>query len=253
MMVSVGATTSGKVSKKVEHGQRRRAVVEDLLADIFQGRIKAGEHLVINSLARRFGMSPTPIREALVTLEGIGIVDIAPNCGAVVRRVTETDVREVCQVRRALECAAVRLACGRTDLSELRQLEAACRRQSAMLISEFGRDEGDSTPDSADDVIGRAIEVAREVDSRLHDLIADSCGNRFLTKELGRLKLLFRTFRDVAWDRRSQADLPRFAEEAREHLAVIEALLAGDATAASKAMTQHIRSGLKYWSRGLPK
>ncbi|MEQ9408646.1 MAG: GntR family transcriptional regulator [Fuerstiella sp.] len=239
----------GKSSKAgVEHGQRRKAVVEELLADIFQGRLKPGEHLVISRLAKRLDMSPTPIREALVTLEGIGIVDIAPNCGAVVRRVTENDVREVCQVRRALECAAVRLACGRIDLAELQELAEACRGQI---------DNQPSTAKTAAADDGRAvhcaIQSARNLDSRLHDLIANSCGNRFLSKELGRLKLLFRTFRDVAWDRRSTEDLPRFAEEAREHLAIVEALLTGDAKAASRAMARHIRSGLKYWSRGLPK
>ena len=102
--------------------------------------------------------------------------------------------------------------------------------------------------------VQKAIDEARTLDSRLHDLIAESCGNGFLAKELGRLKLLFRTFRDAAWDRRStEKDLLRFAEEAREHLAIVEALQAGDAHAASQAMAKHIRSGVKYWSRGLPK
>ncbi|MEQ8784856.1 MAG: GntR family transcriptional regulator [Pirellulaceae bacterium] len=231
----------------VQHGQRRWTVVERLLADIFQGRLKAGEHLVIQNLARRFGMSPTPIREALVALEGVGIVDIQPNRGAVVRRVTEVDVKEVCQVRRALECTAVRLACGRIELEELHELADAFRaraekpRPSAAANGANGREslQGD-------------VEQARELDSRLHDLIAESCGNRYLSRELGRLKLLFRTFRDVAWDRRATKDRLRFSEEAREHLAIVEALIANDAAAASRAMAAHIRSGVKYWSRGLP-
>ena len=43
-----------------------------------------------------------------------------------------------------------------------------------------------------------------------------------------------------------------FAEEADEHLAVVEALIAGQAKDASRAMARHIRAGVKYWSRGLP-
>jgi DNA-binding GntR family transcriptional regulator len=226
--------------RAVEHGLRRKVVVERLLGDIFRGRLKAGERLVIQDLARRFQMSPTPIREALVALEGIGIVDIAPNCGAVVRRVTVTDVKEVCQVRRALECTAVRLACGRIDLAELNLLASAFRERSKPARR-------------AQTAVKKAIDDARTLDSRLHDLIAESCGNRFLSQELGRLKLLFRTFRDVAWDRRSgDKDLLRFTEEAREHLAIVEPLLAGDARSASRAMANHIKSGEKYWSRGLP-
>jgi len=45
----------------------------------------------------------------------------------------------------------------------------------------------------------RFIEEARRTDSGLHDLIAGSCGNAFLANELGRLKILFRAFRDMAW------------------------------------------------------
>ncbi len=231
----------------IDHGQRRKVIVDQLLADIFQGKLEAGERLVIQSLAKQFGVSQSPVREALVTLEGIGIVDIEPNRGAVVRRVTEADVKEVCQVRRALECTAVRLACGRTDLSELNELADAFRKAAETKPSANGR-----KPSAAK--VRKTIDEARSNDSRLHDLIAESCGNRFLCKELGRLKLLFRSFRDVSWDlRKTESDLARFAEEAREHLAIVDALLASDKKAASKAMSNHIQSGVKYWSRGLPK
>src|SRR5205085_920465 len=81
--------------------------------DVFQGRLRAGAHLVTQQLAERFGVSHTPVREALIALAGIGLIDRLPNRGAVVRRVTATDVREVCQVRRALECLATRSACAR--------------------------------------------------------------------------------------------------------------------------------------------
>lgn len=222
---------------RFDRGQRRRQIAESLLADVFQGRLRAGAHLVMQDLAERFGVSHTPIREALITLEGVGIVDMAPNRGAVVRRVTAADVREVSQVRRALECEAVRLACGRTALAELHKLAAGFRR---MLSGAQPRR-------------GRYIEEARRLDSRLHDLIAESCGNRFLAKELGRLKLLFRALRDVAWEwEQANRDQHRFMEEAREHLAIVEAMLAGDGRAASRAMTRHIRAGAKYWSRALP-
>lgn len=237
---------------EMDHGQRRKVIVEQMLAEIFQGRLRAGERLVITTLASRFGVSQSPIREALVALEGIGIVDIEPNCGAVVRRVTESDVKEVCQVRKALECEAVRLACGRTDLVDLQQLADAFRAAAEGSFPVSGRNGKARSARKAS--VQKSVDSARQLDSRLHDLIADSCGNRFLKKELGRLKLLFRSFRDVSWDQRSSdSDLARFAEEAREHLAIVEALLDGEAKAASRAMSRHIRSGVRYWSRGLPK
>jgi DNA-binding GntR family transcriptional regulator len=219
------------------HGLRRQTIVQSLLADVFQGRLRAGEHLVTQELAQRFGVSHTPIREALITLAGIGIIDLLPNRGAIVRRVTPHEVHEVCQVRRALECAATRYACGRINLAALHALADDLRRMIARR-SRSGT---------------RYIAEARDVDSRLHDLIAESCGNAFLAQEITRLKTLFRAFRDVAWEcSEARNDYHRLAEEAREHLAIVEALLANDVRTARRAMARHIRSGARYWSRALP-
>jgi DNA-binding GntR family transcriptional regulator len=241
------------VTNGINHGQRRKVIVEQLLLDIFQGRLKAGERLVITMLAQRFGVSQSPIREALVALEGIGIIDFEPNRGAVVRRVTESDVKEVCQVRRALECTAVRLACGRTDLAQLQELADAFRKVAQQKPG-AGSGRNSKTVKRRTASLQKQIDSARKLDSLLHDLIANSCGNRFLKQELGRLKLLFRSFRDVSWNQRSsESDVARFAEEAGEHLAIVEAMLEGNTKAASKAMSRHIRQGVKYWSRGLSK
>lgn len=232
--VSVSPTTA---PLQCDHGLRRQTIVQSLLTEVFQGRLRAGQRLVTQELAERFGVSHTPVREALIALSGIGIIDLLPNRGAVVRPVTARDVREVCQVRRALEGEATRSACGRIDLAELHSLAAEFRRlmtPTSLNVAEF-------------------IRQARVVDSRLHDLIADSCGNAFLAKEIGRLKILFRAFRDVAWERdEARNDWQRLAEEAHEHLAIVEALLAGDGRAAAKAMARHIRSGSRYWSRAMP-
>jgi DNA-binding GntR family transcriptional regulator len=216
---------------------RRAAIVSALLGDVCHGRLRAGEHLVTQDLAERFGVSHTPIREALIALAGIGIIDLLPNRGAVIRRVTAREVREVCHVRRILECAATRSACGRIDLAELHDIAAELKRlQSAR-------------PRPA----ARFIEQARTVDSRLHDLVAASCGNAFLAQELDRLKSLFRAFRDVAWEHdRQRNDAHRLSEETGEHLAIVECLLAGDARGAARAMARHIHSGLKYWTRAMP-
>jgi len=231
----MNSTTNGKkrparTRPQCDHGQRRNMVIASLLGDIFQGRLGAGEHLVIHALAKRYQVSPTPIREALVALEANGILDLVPNCGAIVRKVTAADVREICQVRRALECEAIREACGRIELAKLQELAETFRElQAARRPTQ------------------RFLARARQADSQLHDLVADASGNRFLAKQIGRLKLLFRAFRDVAWE--YEKDHLRIVSEAGEHLAIIEALLAGDAKAASRPMAQHIRSGSKYWSR----
>jgi DNA-binding GntR family transcriptional regulator len=220
-----------------DRGLRRQAIVQSLLAEVFRGRLRAGQRLVTQELAVRFGVSHTPIREALIALAGVGIIDLLPNRGAIVRPVAARDVSEVCQVRRVLECEATRRACGRIGLADLHALAADIRRLTA-----------DSAPSAAG-----FIQQARTLDSTLHDLIADSCGNAFLAKEIGRLKILFRAFRDVSWEKNeARNDFHRLAEEADEHLAIVEALLQGDARAAARAMARHIRSGARYWSRSIP-
>jgi DNA-binding GntR family transcriptional regulator len=224
-------------SLQCDHGLRRQTIVQSLLTDVFQGRLRAGQRLVTQELAERFGVSHTPTREALIELAGIGIIDLLPNRGAVVRRVATKDVREICQVRRVLECEATRRACGQIALADLHALAGDLRR--LMVVS---------TSSAAG-----FIQQARAVDSRLHDLIADSCNNTFLAKELSRLKILFRAFRDVSWEHdEARNDFHRLAEEAHEHLAIVEALLAGDSKEAARAMARHIQSGTKYWSRAMP-
>jgi DNA-binding GntR family transcriptional regulator len=213
-----------------DHGLRRQAIVRAVLTDIFHGKLRAGQRLVTESLATRFGVSHTPIREALIELGGIGAVDLLPNRGAVVRKVTNRDVREVLQVRKVLECEAIRGAAKRADRVAVQSLDAELR---ALAIAPLNRD---------------AIAEARALDSKLHDLICASCGNGFLKTELTRLRTLYRTFRDVTWDlEEARSDFHRVGVEAAEHLAITAALLAGDSRAAARAMSAHIRSGAIYW------
>jgi DNA-binding GntR family transcriptional regulator len=223
--------------KERDHGLRRGAIVQSLLVEVFQGRLRAGQHLVVKDLAERFGVSPTPIREALIALEGVGVIDMLPNRGAVIRRVTRDGVREICQVRRVLECEATGGACGWIVPAALREIAADLRG-----LSGRASEPSEGFP-----------EEAAAVDSRLHDLIAASCRNAFLAKELGRLKILFRAFRDVTYARDETRFISgRFEAEAREHLAIVEALLAEDRKAAVRAMSRHIRTSVANWSRSLP-
>lgn len=230
-------TASRKSTLSCDHGLRRQTIVEALLTDIVRGKLRGGQRLVTESLAERFGVSHTPIREALITLAGVGIIDLSPNRGALVRRVTQRDVREILQVRRVLECEAVRSACGRIELSVLASLAADLERLTRR----------------SHDNPAAFVREARRTDSALHDLVAMSCGNAFLAHELERLRTLFRAFRDVSYAQHAaRHDVRRLSEEAREHLEIVVALQAGDAREAARCMSRHIRAGGRYWGRGLP-
>jgi len=218
------------VEAPFDHGLRRQSVVRAMLTDIFHGNLRAGQRLVTESLATRFGVSHTPIREALIELRGLCVVELLPNRGAVVRKITAQSVREVCQVRKVLECEAIRGAVRRIDRDSMATLAAEIRKLAA----------SPANPE--------AVAVAQNLDNQLHDAIYAAAGNAFLAAELERLRTLFRTFRDVTWDLElARREYHRIAIEATEHLAITDALLAGDARAAVAAMTTHMRSGQMYW------
>ena len=81
--------------------------------DIVRGRLPQGKRLKVAELAKRYGLSPAPIREALNQLEGEGLVVIRPNRGAIVRTLEPAFIRELFEIRLALEpflvgkCAAM--------------------------------------------------------------------------------------------------------------------------------------------------
>ncbi len=216
-----------------QHGDKREAIVASVIEMVVRGELKAGQRLVTQELADQFGVSLTPVREALAELAGIGVVDLLPNRGARVHAFSPREIREVCRVRRALECEAVRGAIGRVPPSKLKGLQKELKKLAGSRVK--GQ---------------RWIRHARELDSQLHDLIQLYCGNNFLRRELARLTRLFRSLRDASWvDAASRDDCDRLAEEAREHLEITRAILQCDAVAAVKAMSQHIRSSARYWTR----
>lgn len=217
-------------SEAFDHGLRRQAIVRAILTDVFHGKYRAGQRLVTEALANRFKVSHTPIREALIELGTSGVVNLLPNRGAVVRKVTARDVREVLQVRKVLECEAVRGAARRADRAKTEALAADIRALAAAPVGP------------------EAVARARELDNTLHDFICASCGNSFLRSELTRLRTLYQAYRDVTWDlEEARSDFHRIGVEAGEHLSILAALLARDAKAAVRAMTAHIRSGVTYW------
>jgi len=223
---------SSRKKTPVDHGSKRQHIVKVLLEQIVQGKIPAATRLVTQNLEKQFKISATPIREALAELAGMGVVELLPNRGATVREFTRREIREILQVRKALECEAIRLAVGRIDRVALEQLHQNLK--SFMAKAKQGK---------------RFTKHASQLDSRLHDLIARSCGNRFLFRELERFSLLFRSFRDAAWASASKAiEKSRLLEESQEHDQIIQALLQGNRARAVKAMRQHIQSTARYWS-----
>jgi len=98
------------VAKEHEHGLTAEAVTEELRNMILSGAIGVGVQLKQEALAKRFGVSRFPVREALRRLQAEGLVTHTPNAGSVVASRTLTDLVEICDIRIGLETRALALA-----------------------------------------------------------------------------------------------------------------------------------------------
>tara|TARA_R110002111_G_scaffold153375_1_gene220082 strand:+ start:10326 stop:11021 length:696 start_codon:yes stop_codon:yes gene_type:complete len=202
----------------VPRGNIREVVVQRILAAVIRGDFPIGHRMVIQNLAEQFGVSATPVREALVELASIGIVENLPNRGAVMREFGVAQIREIYQLRRILEVEAVRTACGKIEprlLSDLATEFAA--------ITKEPRDKNWS-------------QKAMSLDIRLHSLIAAHCGSIRLQDELRRYNTLVQAIREVV-DNESQAQEIALSD----HAEIISALQSSDCDKAAQEMEQHIR------------
>lgn len=207
---------------QTEHGLRRETITRAILSDIFDGQYEPGARMKIEHLAEQYEVSATPIREALVELAGIGVLELVANRGAVLRPFGPRQLREICHVRRILESEAARCACGRIAPFELESLE---RELAELATGPRGR---------------KWSERTQSLDTQLHELVAARCGNERLAYEIGRYRVLYRTLRDVHHQHRQSRQNYEQMEENAEHLAIARALAAGKPEEASAAMARHI-------------
>ena len=114
----------------------RDVVFNTLRRAILRGELKPGERLMEIQLANKLGVSRTPIREAIRKLELEGLVLMIPRKGAEVAEITEKNLRDVLEVRCALEELAVQLACDRINQEEIHELHAAAARFEQMFDSD---------------------------------------------------------------------------------------------------------------------
>ncbi len=107
------------------HGATVAFVVERLREDILAGRLPPGSRLVECDLTARFAVSRGPVREALRRLAADGLIEHWPHRGAVVRRLTEREIRELFAIRIEMEALAARLAAGTGALDRRARFVAA--------------------------------------------------------------------------------------------------------------------------------
>lgn len=204
-----------------------------LEAAILEGEFGPGTHLLQDELCARFGVSRTPVREALRKLQAQHLVVLVPNKGATVRFPSRSELRDVYAVRAELEGFACELACPAVDdavLDSLDRAQAEIDDAQALL-------ERDALRPEEEPAFNARVTSANQT---FHTVIFDAAGNEQLAQLCRSLQGYFP--KDYVW----RAALP--AAEARllnveEHREIRDALAAADGTRARKAMSRHITHG----------
>jgi DNA-binding GntR family transcriptional regulator len=197
---------------------------------ILSGSIPIGARLRQEALAEEFGVSRTPVREALRKLEMTGIVELLPHRGAVVRGPSARDIREAYDVRAELEGRAAELAAGHIsdhDLRRLREAEALFRRAVTTLVARRGRPDW---KDSSSWV---------QANDLFHQAILDAAANRRLIATIADLHRSFP--RDLTWAALS-GNSRLLEENVEQHAAILSGIESGDPEEARRRMVEHVRS-----------
>jgi len=188
---------------------------EEIESDILLGRYRPGERLDEQTLARRFQVSRTPIREALLQLQSSGLVQFHANRGAFVTELSSTDVLEMYELRTELEGICGRLAAHR------------------------------GTPDTVV-ALGRALQACERAaeandheayfaaNDQFHEAIYSMTGNKLLNETAASLYRRLKFFRHI-----QLSDPERMKVSLAEHRDIVAAISARDAVRAEAALKDH--------------
>jgi DNA-binding GntR family transcriptional regulator len=195
----------------------RESVYEHIKHRIVRNLIRPGEILYVDRLATELGVSRTPVREALLLLEGDRLVERSPNHGFSVTSIHAQDIKNVYQVRSLLESAASYHAAHLLPEAQLAQLCALF--DEATLRMQQG-----------------SYELYLSCDLELHQLILAYCGNPLLAQmaqSLSERSLRIRYFADTVPAEHAEIIMT-------EHLAILDALRERHAERAQEAMRVHL-------------
>ena len=199
------------------------AAARILRTQILSGELKPGQTLGEEQLGRQFGISRTPVREALVLLRSEGLVETPANRPATVRTFKPEDLHEMYSIRAVLEAYASEIAATSLTEEQLERLQRSCERSD-----ELGR---------RDDLLPELEEENRT----FHSIIYEAAGSERLTSMI--LQLTTRPFIYQAYLTYSVCDRKTVCQD---HVRLLAALRGHDAKRAEALMKAHV-----LWSRDI--
>lgn len=191
-------------------------VLSRLRDEIITGGLPPGTALSVPALASRWGVSRSPVREAVQQLVSDGLAEYRPHAGARVAALDRGTLRQVFEVREMLDGMAARQAAPRATRADLSELSGMVARQEALL-----EEPADPRRDST-------------LDLDFHTRVRELSGNRPLCEALKKLDVQSYLYRSDAWHGEANR-----RHSVAEHRAIITALDAGDAYGAQRAAQSH--------------
>ncbi len=203
------------------HAIIRRSLHDELLERlrdlIVEGELRPGAKIPEAELCVRFGVSRTPLREALKALAAEGLVTLLPNRGAIVAETTLEEIDELFPIMGALEALAGELACARISDAEV----AALRRDHVKMVKHFERgDWGGYT----------------KLNRTIHEAIFAAAGNSALSALYQQLLVRTHAVRFVA-----KKSVTRWREAVDDHEKMIQAIDKRDGKALARLLALHLK------------
>ncbi|MET7349717.1 GntR family transcriptional regulator [Streptomyces mirabilis] len=202
----------------------RERVADALRAALIAGELRAGEVYSAPTLAARFGVSATPVREAMLDLAKEGLVDTVPNKGFRVTAVSEKQLDEYTHIRSLIEIPTTVQLATTADRVSLEALRPAARE----IV----------TAAAAGDLIAYV-----EADIRFHLGLLALAGNAHLVEVVGDLRK-----RSRLYGLNALAEAGRLQDSAEEHLELLDALVDRDPEAVRRVMTRHLGHVRGLWA-----
>jgi len=206
---------------KIKHNSLSDTVYDFLYRRIAGGKLKPGQKITELQVAASHGISRSPVREALKRLAEDRLVKLVPRSGCYVCELTHDEVAEIFDIRKRLECLALEYAFPRFNRKELEDLGTKFQRCLKLDESSLAKEE-------------------LKLDSHLHAMICNASGGRNLQDMLGKLRARIEMFRA----REAAASRARLALE--HHIAILDAILAGDRKGAVRFLEKHIDASREY-------
>ena len=203
----------------------REAILRHLRQLIVDGALQPGEIIRDGEIAEHFGVSRTPVREALLQLRFEGLVIMKPKGWTQVKPLDRSQIEDLFRVIVELEMLAARLAAEKTD-ADTTTAEQINSRLEALL----------DEPHSPDDPT-RAWQLI-ELNDRFHDSILDIAGNAVLTDALRPIKARMRRYERIYFDRATPIDHLSVAQ----HHELLAAIRAGDASIAAAVAARNLEN-----------